>query len=205
MNAKYVLLLSPLIVSGCSWNALHSQPSIAAVQVAFENTQKPIPGKYLVYVNGEGLDQKVQVGGVVCTSHDFKLQIAYNFQISVRRTLGNILEKTELVSIPQTTAQIKAAGAKAYIAVKAGTAEGHLVVTPGFTQKETVSKVQITANVRVESRKKVLTDQRVEGTAQATPVIGRCLDGHVPASEASTKALKQIVERIGEIVKTSLQ
>jgi len=84
-----IALLAPLLVAGCAWNALYVTPSVAPVQVALTDFKKPYPGKYLLLVSSAGLNQKVEVEGLVCTSHDFFIEIERNFEQSVQKTLAN--------------------------------------------------------------------------------------------------------------------
>lgn len=201
---KTTILLSTLLVAGCSWNALNSKPSIAPVHVAFTDFAKPHPGKYLLHVSGVGFDQNVLVGGLVCTSHEFPLQIAHSFDESVKKSLDNMLEKVEIVPAAMTGTQIKAAKARALIVITADKLSGHLLVSPGFLTKESKAKVQISARVQVIKPKGMLLDEHVSSEDTASHTIGRCLDAHKPVSAAASKALNQLVERIGNAILKSL-
>ena len=124
-------LFSSLLVAGCTWNALYVKPSVAPVQVALTEFKKPYPGKYLLLVSGKGIDQKVLVGGLVCTAHDFFVEIERNFEQSVQKTLANVVEEIEVVPAAVTKKQIRAAKARALITVKAESLTAGLLVSPG--------------------------------------------------------------------------
>ncbi len=201
---KIKVILSSLLVAGCTWNALYSKPTIAPVHVAFADIEKPHPGKYLLLVSSAGLDQNVMVGGKVCTSHDFPLQVAHSFDQSVEKTLANLVEKIEVVSAPMTKKQIKAAKARALITIKAEDLSASLLVSPGFLTKQSEAKVQISARVQILKTRGALFDEQLSATESSSISIGRCLDAHKPVSAALSKAFNQLVEQIGKSVSQSL-
>jgi len=197
-------LVSSLLLAGCAWNALYVTPSVAPVQVALIDFKKPYPGKYLLLVSGTGLNQKVAVGGLVCTSHDFFVEIERSFEQSVQETLANVVEEIEVVSAPLTKKQIRAAKARALITVKAESLVASLLVSPGFFTKESQAKVNISARLQVLRKKGRLFDKKLRAENSTALTIGKCLDGFKPVTAASTKALQQLVEKIGNSVAQSL-
>ena len=204
MKPRIAILFSALLVAGCSWNALHSKPSIAPVHVAFTDYKKPHRGKYLLLVSGVGLDQKIKVDGKVCTSHDFPLLMSNSFDESVKKTLANILENIEIVSTPQTQKQIRAAKARALITIKDEGQAGHLLVNPGFLTKDSKVKLQVSAHVQVFKAQGGVFEEHMSSVDTASLSIGRCLDAHKTVSAAASKTLKQLVEQIGSSVSRSL-
>ncbi len=200
IKKTYPVLLAALFVGGCSWNALYSRPSVSPVQVAFAGYEKPLAGKYLLFISSEGLDQKVEVGGVVCTAHDFSIQIARSFHDSVQKTLANVVDELEVVSTVKSVAEIKSAKARALIVVKAEGLSGNLLVSPGFLRKDTQANVQIFARVKAIGRKGPPAETTIESKASAAPSVGKCLDAYQPVSEATSKAFKQLMQRLGEAV-----
>ncbi len=197
-------LLAPLLVAGCSWNALYVAPSVAPVQVALADFKKPYPGKYLLLVSSKGLNQKVEVGGLVCTSHDFFVEIERNFEQSVQKTLANVVEEIEVVPAALTKKQIRAAKARALITIKAENLVAGLLVSPGFFTKESQAKVNISARLQVLKDRGRLFDKQLKAENTTALTIGKCLDGFKPVTAASSKALKQLVEKIGKSVAQSL-
>ncbi len=199
-----ITLFSSLVVAGCAWNALYVAPSVAPVQVALNDFKKPFPGKYLLLVSSAGLNQNVEVGGLVCTSHDFIVEIERNFEQSVQKTLANVVEEIEVVPAALTKKQIRAAKARALITVKAESLSAGLLVSPGFFTKESQAKVTISARLEVLRRKGRLFNKQLRAENSTALTIGKCLDGYKPVAVASTKALKQLVEKIGNSVARSL-
>ncbi len=204
MTPKITIVLASLLVAGCSWNALYSKPSLAPVQVALSDFEKPYPGKYLLLVTSAGFDQQVEVGGLVCTSHDFSLQASSSFEQSVQKTLANVVEKIEIVSAPLTKKQIRKAKARALITVSADNLSAYLLVSPGFLTKDSEATVKVSARVQVLKPKGAEFDEQLNSVETAKVTIGRCLDAFKPVTEASAKALKTLVEKIGNAVSRSL-
>ena len=201
---KITIVLSSLLVAGCTWNALYSRPTIVPVHAAFTDFEKPHPGKYLLFVSSGGLDQNVVVEGKVCTSHDFPLQAANSFDLSVQNTLANLVEKIEIVSTPMTRKQIRAAKARALITITAEDLSSSLLVSPGFLTKQSEAKVQISARVQVLKTRGALFEDQLSSAESSSISIGRCLDAHKPVSAALSKAFNQLIEQIGKSVSQSL-
>lgn len=204
MRHKIPIMLSTLLLAGCTWNALYSKPSVPPVHVAFSEFKKPYPGKFLLLVSSAGLNQSVKVEGLVCTSHDFSIEVAHSFEESVQKTLANVVEKIEVVSAAMTRKQIRAAKARALITITAEGLTGDLLVKPGFLTKESQAKIQISARVQTLKTKGPLFDEHMSSRETASLSIGRCLDAHRPISAASSKALNQVIEQIGDSVSRSL-
>jgi len=204
MAHKMTIVLASLLVAGCAWNALYSKPSVIPVQVAFSGFKKPYPGKYLLFVSGAGFERKVQVGGLVCTAHDFSLNVVRSFEESVQKTLANVVEKLEVIETTMTQKQIKAARARAMIVVKARELAAHLMVSPGLFSKDSEARVKISAGVQVLKTQGGLFAERVSSVNTTSLTIGKCPDGDEPVAAASTKALKQLMTQIGKSVAQSL-
>jgi len=90
------------------------------------------------------------------------------------------------------------------ITVKAESLVASLLVGPGFFTKESQAKVNISARLQVIRRKGRLFDKRLSSENSTALTIGKCLDGFKPVTAASTKALKQLVEKIGNSVAKAL-
>lgn len=193
-----------MLLTGCAWNALYSKPSITPVHVALTNFEKPLRGKYLLRVSGDGLDQDTVVGGLVCTSHNFPLLAARSFDESVQKTLASMVEDLEVVTAPMSRKQIKAAKARALITIKAGSLTAGLLVSPGFLTKESQAKVQMSADVQVLRPQGKLFEKRLNSVSSASLTIGRCLDAYKTVNAAASKTLDQLIEQIGKSVSQSL-
>ena len=193
-----------MLLTSCAWNALYSKPSITPVYVAFSNNQKPLRGKYLLRVSGDGFDRDTVVGGLVCTSHNFPLLAARSFDKSVKKTLANVVEDLEVVTAPLSQKQIKAAKARALITIKADSLSAGLLVSPGFLTKESQAKVQMSAGVQVLRPQGKLFEERLNSVNSASLTIGRCLDAYKTVDAAASKTFDQLIEQIGKSVSQSL-
>jgi len=204
VSPKIIIVFSSLLLAGCSWNALYSKPSIAPVQAALSDFEKPYPGKYLLLVSSTSLDQPVVVGGNVCTSHDFSVEAARSFEESVQKTLANVVEEIEVVSAAQTRKQIRAAKARALITITAEDLSASLLVSPGFFTKESEARVKISARVQILKSKGGVFEEQLISDDTASVTIGKCLDAYKTVTAASTKVLNQLLTQIGNSVGKSL-
>lgn len=204
MKPEITIILSAVLVAGCSWNALNSQSTVPFAHVAFSDVEKRHPGKHLLLLSVAGFDHAVAVQGLVCTSHDYPLDAAKSFETSLKKSLANLVEEIEIVSAPMTQKQIKVAKARALITITADRLSGQLLVSPGFLTKDSQATIKMSARVEVLKPRGKPFERLASSTETNKLTIGRCLDAHKTVYSASSAALRQLIEEIGTSVSQAL-
>src|SRR5664279_2465304 len=97
MRITFVALFGALIVGGCAYKADPIAAPSYNVVTSFSNK---MPGKWLLAVDAQPLNQTIRPSGYACVAHSFPLELSDAFKISVSQTLKNVFEQIEDIPAP---------------------------------------------------------------------------------------------------------
>lgn len=194
-------LAAALALSGCAYQA---EPlGIGAMDVVTSYSTK-LPGKYLLYVEADALNQVIRPTGVACAAHSFPINAADGFAASARMTLENLVDSVQQIEAPIPLDQVRKQGARGLIVVRGENIEGQISVLPGFWSANIATEVQITASVTVDGPAGRLFGQTVDGRGKFEGPAGFACEGGATSMKTSAeKAMKEAVRRIGEGISNS--
>lgn len=201
MRNIYVVCATALLLSGCAYKA---EPIAAGSYDVVTSYSHKLPGKYLLYVNGDQLNTVVRPNSLACSAHSFPIEAAVGFKGSMRGTLANLVDSVEEIADPIPLDQLRARGARGLIIVRADNLDGRLRVEPGFWSANMATEVRITASVTVDSGAGRLYGATVEGLGKGDADAGFACEGGAASMRSSAeKALKEVVRKIGEGIANS--
>lgn len=187
-----------LLAGGCAYQAEPVSTPAYNVVTSFSNK---VPGKWLLFVDGNRLSEVVRPSDINCAAHTFPLSMASGFSGSVRSTLENVLASVEQVDSAPTIATARARGARGIVVVRGEEVRGQLRVAPGFWSANIVTEVRITASVAVDGASGRLFGQTVEGDGKGdTPAGPFCSGGADSLKKASEDALRNSVRKVAEAI-----
>jgi hypothetical protein len=195
-NKLLLLIVMPICVTGCSYKV--SAP-IAPSYDVYSSYSDKVPGRWVVMVDGGQLKEDFKVSGYVCSAHTFPLDASQAFNASVTRTLENVVEYVEDVQSPLSRDQLASSGYAGLIRVSGEEIDADLEVVPGFWSAGMKAEVQLTAALAVDGPNGRLLGGRLssEGNDDAE-AGGACEGGAQAISKATEKALRRLMEELGE-------
>ena len=198
---KILIILAALGVSACTYNA--SAPVSPAYDV-YSNYDDKLPGQYALYVDSEKLAGEYSVEGYACSAHNYSQDATGAFEQSVSKTFQNLVENLELVDQPLSARDLEAQGYTGMIIVEAEDIDVRINVIPGFWTSDMSADVDLAASLRVNGREGRLLGTTVSGDDDAKTGAGAGCEGGAKAlSEATSKALEDLMQRLGERLSNS--
>ena len=198
---QILIILAALGVSACTYNA--SAPVSPAYDV-YSNYDDKLPGQYALYVDAEKLSGEYSVEGYACSAHNYSQDATGAFEQSVSQTFQNLVENLELVDQPLSANDLKAQGYTGMIIVEAEDIDVRINVIPGFWTSDMSADVDLAASLRVNGREGRLLGTTVSGDDDAKTGAGAGCEGGAKAlSEATSKALEDLMQRLGERLSNS--
>ncbi|MFC6486910.1 hypothetical protein [Nitratireductor sp. GCM10026969] len=190
-----------IALTGCQYTA---EPLSVAAYNVYSSYDGKLPGKYLLYVDGNKLNKTIKPSDFNCAAHSYPLALSSGFTGSVRKTFANLVETVEMVDIPVDRSELPARGARAMIMVRGEEVNGRLRVVPGFWVAGMETEVELAASIVVDGRRGRLLGTTVggDGNAQGT-AGGFCEGGSAALTEAAEQAVKETVGRLGEALTNS--
>lgn len=197
-SARYGFLTLVLVIPGCSYKV--DTPIAPSYDVYSSYTDK-VPGRWAVLVDGEQLKGDFKVSGYTCSAHSYPLDASLAFNTSVNKTLENVLENVEDVRSPLSRDQLVMGGYSGLIRVKGEEIDVDLDVVPGFWTAGMKAEVQMVAALAVDGQDGRLLGGRIASDADDdAEASGACSGGADAISKATEKALRRLMEDLGEKV-----
>lgn len=198
---KILIIFAALGVSACTYNA--SAPVSPAYDV-YSNYDDKLSGQYALYVDSEELAGEYSVEGYACSAHNYSQDATGAFQQSVTKTFQNLVENLELVDQPLSARDLEARGYTGMIIVEAEDIDVRINVIPGFWTSDMSADVELAASLRVDGREGRLLGTTVSGDDDAKAGAGAGCEGGAKAlSEATSRALEDLMQRLGERLSNS--
>jgi hypothetical protein len=117
------------VTSGCAYTA---QPVTMGSFDVYSSYGDKLSGKYLLYVDASAFDIDVKPPDLNCAAYDFPLPMSASFKDAAAQTIGNLVDRIEVVDTPVDRAGLVAEGARGMIVIKGEQAEGRLRVNPSL-------------------------------------------------------------------------
>ncbi|QCI67734.1 hypothetical protein E8M01_28040 [Phreatobacter stygius] len=201
MRRLGVIAATAIGVSACAYQAQAPVTPASNVVVSFGTK---IPGKWLVFSEGERLDSLVRPSDINCSAHNFPLSFRGSFPGSVRGTLANLFESIETVDRPVSGEELRRRGARGMVTIRGEDVRGTLRVAPGFWSANIITEVRITASIVVDGTSGRIFGQTVDGDGRGDTDAGAfCAGGAVSLSRSSEEALRVTMRRLGEAIGNS--
>lgn len=163
-----------------------------------------MPGKWLLYVDAERLNELVRPSDLNCAAHTFPLDFRSGFLASVRETLPNVFERIETVNSPVGAERLRSMGARGIIIVRGESLNSRLRVVPGFWSNNISTDVDIAVGVQVEGPTGRLFGKTVDGRGRGdTPAGAFCSGGAQSLAQAGEQAQREALRRLAEDVGNS--
>lgn len=190
------LAATAVVLSGCTYKAT---TNINPATNIYSNYSDKIAGKYALHVDAEKMAGTFKVSGYACSAHKYPVDARNAFSVSVERTLENIVDELEVVSVPLDRTGLQASEFSGMILVQATDLEIDLTVIPGFWSSEMKADAEITASIQVDGPNGRLLGSSVEGEDDHTTDAGAgCSGGGIAIGKAVENAIKETLERLGE-------
>jgi hypothetical protein len=195
------VLAAALAVAACAYKA---DPIAAPSYNVVTSYSAKLPGKWLLAVDAQALNQAVKPSGYACAAHTFPLELGDAFKSSVAQTLGNVFEQIEELPAPIPGDQVKGRHARGIIVVRGEEARGRLDVQPGFWQANMKTEVVIVASTYIDGPQGRVFGTTVEGHGIADAEAGMmCEGGAKSLVDASSTAMRDTVRKLAEAIGNS--
>jgi hypothetical protein len=147
LNRLLGAIVATSLMGGCAYQA---EPVAAPARNVITSFAAKVPGKWLLYVDAERLNELVRPSDLNCAAHTFPLDFRSGFPASVRETLPNVFERIETVDSPVGAERLRAMGARGIIIVRGESLNSRLRVVPGFWSNNISTDVDLAVGVQVE-------------------------------------------------------
>lgn len=193
-SAVVVALL--FILNGCSYKV---DAPVAPSYDVYSSYSDKVPGRWAIMVDGSQLREDFKVSGYVCSAHTFPLDAGQAFNTSVTKTLENVVENVEDVQSPLSRDQLGRSGYAGFIRVNGEDVDVDLEVVPGFWSAGMKAEVRLTAALAVDGPDGRLLGGRLSSEGNDNAEAGGACEGGAKAiSKATEKALRRLMEELGE-------
>ncbi|WP_193368317.1 hypothetical protein [Pelagibius marinus] len=186
-----------LAVAGCAYDAPVADSPAFNV---YSSYSEKIPGRFALYVD----DRKVgptaaNVRTYACSAHTFSIETGASFATSVHQTFRNLVDEIEVVHQPIAGTDLPAHGFTGMISVALEDAEFELTFIEGFWSDKVDTEAEYVARILVEGPQGRVLGTTVEASEDYRGAAGFACDGGSAAiSQASSAALKELMERLGD-------
>ncbi|MHC1550956.1 hypothetical protein [Phyllobacterium sp. K27] len=200
---KYKLFYAVLAtaLAGCAYKA---EPLAVGSYNVYSSYDNKLPGKYLLFVEGNALNKTIKPSDMNCAAHSFPLALSGGFTGSVRKTFENLVTSLEVVDSPVDRGELAAKGAKGMIIVKGEEVNARLRVVPGFWVMGMETDVEVVASITVDGQSGRLLGTTVSGSGNAQGDAGGfCEGGAKVLTDSAEKSMKQVVTKLGEALTNS--
>lgn len=194
--------LAGLLLAGCTHQAqVAGTPAFDVIS----SYGTEVPGKWLLYIDASPLAKPVKPASVICSAHNYPIDLSKPFAASARQTIDNVVQTVEVVDTPKTSSQVAALGARGMIVIRGEELRPRLEVHQGLWTDNLSTTVTVVATVEVDAVKagRVL-GTTVEGTGsndQGGSLL--CNGGDASLGTSAGIALKDTMRKIGEAVSNS--
>jgi hypothetical protein len=173
-------------------------PSAPALNVYTSYSDK-IPGRFALVVEAGGWYKIVKPSSHICAAHDFPFDANSAFKESVKRTVEQLVDQVEIFQTPPTRETMNRDNITGTIIIKADTFEPRLTFVPGFWSGSVSSTIDMSANLTVDGPQgRLLGTSAGASRTSDNSNVGSCADGMHALSDASSKGIRELMERLGE-------
>jgi hypothetical protein len=192
-----VVLPFLLAASGCTYDA--SVANSPAFNV-YSNYSDKIPGRFALYVDDRKVGARVaNVRTHACSAHSFRVETGSSFATSVHQTFRNLVEEIEVVPQPVAGADLGSRGFTGMIAVAMEDADFELTFIEGFWSDQVEGEAEYVARILVDGPQGRVLGTTAEASEDYRGGAGfGCDGGSAAISQASSAALKKLMERLGD-------
>jgi hypothetical protein len=195
------IVIAAVFLSGCAYKA---DPIAAPSYNVVTSFNEKVPGKWLLAIEAEPLNQTIKPSGMACAAHNFPLELSEAYKNSVLQTLKNVFEHVESLPSPVSGQEANRRGARGIIVVRGEEVRGRLDVQPGFWTANMKTQVLIVASTFVDGPGGRVFGTTVEGQGIADAEAGMmCEGGAKSLVDASTIAMRDNIRKIAEALGNS--
>lgn len=186
-----------LAVAGCAYDAPVANSPAFNVYSSYSDK---IPGRFALYVDDRKIGPRVaNIRTHMCSGHSFHVDTGGSFATSVHQTFRNLVEEIEVVRQPIAGADLAAGGFTGMIVVAMEDADFELTFVEGFWSSKVDGEAEYVARILVDGPYGRVLGTTVEATEDYHGGAGFYCDGGSAAiSQASSAALKELMERLGD-------
>lgn len=198
---RFFLMLISVLLAGCSYSANVPVSPARDVITSYGN---PVPGKWLLYVDTQGLDARTKTEQFACSAHRFPVKAVASFNASAVQAIKGTVENVEVVQNPINAEKAAQAGAHGVIVIQAESVRPQLDFKPGFGIATMAAQATVVAKVTVDSRQGRLMGQTVIGKGASTANVGvSCEGGAAALSGAVSDAIADAMRNAAEAIANS--
>lgn len=195
------LFTAALFIAGCAYEA---KPTAVPAFDTVTSFSTKVPGKWLLYVEGQRMDAVVRARDNGCSAHTFPLAGSDSFTSSIRQTLTNLFDRIEEIQSPVPVAEAQRRGAKGLIVVRAERLDGFVQLVPGFWSAKLISELEATASIQVDGASGRLFGQTFDARGRDEAEAGfACSGGAESVQRSAQKSIRDLVRKLAEGVANS--
>ncbi|MDY0883500.1 hypothetical protein ACFPL7_11115 [Dongia soli] len=188
-------MVALLLTAACSYPV--SVPPSPALDVYASYTDK-ITGKYALYVDATSFTRTVSATGEICSAHNYPINANDAFKASAVKTLEQLVENVEVVDAPIAREALAERGYRGMIVIKSDEYSARLMFVPGFWQATATASADISARILVDGPEGRLFGTSGSASRSYDSSTGSCGGGAEALSHATSMAMKEMFERLGE-------
>jgi hypothetical protein len=191
-----ILASVTVLLGACSYPV---QPSVSPALNVYTSYADKLPGHYILVVEASSWGKVVKPSSYQCSAHSFPMDVNAVFKESVTRTVEQLVESVEVASVPPTRETMSNKKIAGVILVKADTFEPKLTFIPGFWSATASAAMDVSAALTVDGPQGRLLGTSAGASRSADGDAGEgCGDGAKVLADATSKALRDLMERLGE-------
>jgi hypothetical protein len=195
------VIAAAICLIGCAYKA---EPIAAPSYNVVTSFSEKIPGKWLLAVEADPLNQTIKPSGYQCAAHNFPLELSDAYKTSVAQTLKNVFEQVEVIPATISGQEANRRGARGIIVVRGEEVRGRLDVQPGFWTANMKTQVLIVASTFVDGGHGRIFGTTVEGQGIADAEGGVfCEGGGKSLTDASAIAMRDNIRKVAEALGNS--
>lgn len=187
-----------LALSSCAYQV---DTPIAPAYDLVSGFAEPIPGRFTILIEPDGLSKTVKVDGYACSAHTYPIDASSSFEESVYRTVGQVVPNLEKVSTPIDRVGMVRRGDTGFIHIRAQNMDVDLELDEGFWTADFEAEMDISASVSIDGFDGRLLGTTVSGSGKGRADAGNaCAGGAKAIGEAAKNAMRDLTREIGEKV-----
>lgn len=192
--------LFAITAGGCAYNVQPASTKAVNIYSSYENK---IPGKWILVMDPSvrQVSRDVKPSTYICSAHHYPVNFGDSLAVSLRQTFQALVEDVEERPSLPSNEELTKIGARGAAVVRVDEFSPRLTCSMGFWSGTCTATVDLTVGLHAK---------RLDGKALATAVTGSkthdgdsggaCGGGSEILSEASTRAMRDMLERLAERV-----
>lgn len=187
------------IMSGCAYKAV---PMVAPAVNIVTNFDNKVPGKWALVIS-EDVSQarkEVKPSSYTCSAHTYPVDAGQALESSLRKTMDAVFEATVEPANSLTIEAMKKGGYAGQVSVRLSEFAPRLSCQTGFWSGTCTSSVEIGFAVEVRNGDGKIVHNSSAGGSKSSEgdAGGACNGGSSVLSEATSRAIKDALERVAE-------